>query len=777
MIRYRVEQRHTRRRTARALFAALTMLALIVASAELETATADGPDATSRLSDSDAKALALRAHAEAAAVDKLPQFYYRVQSGNGDVETMLDIEDCSLPLLTKALDEPISQDRWFQSGQTLAWSNGLVVWSNYGRKFKNETQQSNGDKYRQDRVWTIGDAFERSESDGRPARFVFVPKPESLWEGRLNQLGWFRVTPHQFWWAKGSSHDYQDTVSVISPELAAYQFVDSERFDGELCDVVESPTRAERLWIGRESQRLRGVLVFMFRGAMPAEPFYATEVVEKMAGRPIASQQEYQEWVEKLTGRQKIELSIAWNEMYFEQFGPNELMRFRDYREVAPGVWVPFREDRVFTHPAGNGQKRRKYIHLWAAVQEVRTDVDLTDSVEKLRPSDGDPVQDQRFGAVINYPFRRERTEHELLVLADEADRVPEKNAPLPRQQVLARAEHKYANAMRLVAAVTWRPQLESNLRRKVALINTLCGLTDDQKQKLELAGRGDIKRHIDRVTELGTQYELVKNDPGKLTDLSDKALLIRRSLLNFSNDDALLVKVLDKILTPEQITRYQPLREIIRAGGRARMDERDSGPALAIMLNETGITDGGLAALKDLPYVQYLSVARTKVSDAGLAHFKGLASLEQLDLGDTQVSDAGLVHLEGLTRLNTVSLENTPVTSAGVACLKRLTALRDLNLANTRVNDAALADLRELTNLERLRLDGTQTTDAGMVDLAELKKLWLLGLNNTRVTDTGLEPLRRLPRLEELGLAATPVTDAGVTKLRQASPRLRIYR
>jgi hypothetical protein len=762
--------------------ALLAIFSLLVTGGQCRLAAADGPEATSRRSDSDAKALALRVHAEAAAMDRLPMFYYRVQAGNGDVETMLDVEECSLPLLKKALDESISQKRWFQSGLTLAWSDTHAVWSTYDRAFKNERQESHGEHYWQDRVWSKTEVFSRNESDDQPARFAFSKNPEGAWEGRLNELGFLRVTPHQFWWASGSTNNYGDTISEIPPELAAYRFLDSEQFDGELCDVVESPSRAERLWIGRESRRLRGVLVSMIRGDIQGEPFYTTELVEKMAGRPIASQQEFQEWLAKLPARQKIELSIAWNESYFGQFGPNELIRFRDYREVAPGVWIPFRDDRVFTHPTGDGRKRHKYIRLWVAVQEVRTDFDLTETVQKLRPRDGDPVQDQRFGAVMNYTFRHDRTEHELLEMAEQADRDREKIAPQPKQQArgatgLARAVNKYSSSMRLVEAVTVPQQLEANLRKKVALIHHLCELTAAQKQKLELAGRGDLRRHVDHVVEIEAKYELVKSDLDKLSELADEALLIRRSVLNFSNDDSVLLKVLDKVLTPEQIARYQPLRDIIRAGGRARIDERDTGPVLAISLNETGVTDDGLAVVKELQNVQYLSVARTRVTDAGLAHLEALTTLEYLDLDDTRVTDAGLAHLAGLSRLNTISLQSVPVTSAGLAHMKGLTALRDVYLTNTRAGDAALVDLGALTNLERLRLDGTRVTDGGMLYLTGLKKLWLLGLSNTQVTDTGIELLKDLPRLEELGLAATPVTDAGVAKLRQALPRLRIYR
>jgi len=396
--------------------AGLTMFGLIVATPEFRTAAADEPRENSKFGDPEAKALALRVHAEAAAFDKLPRFYYRVQAGNGDVESMLDMEDCTLPWLKKALDEPISQERWFQSGETLAWSNRQAFWSTYDRKFKNETRELHGDTSRHDRVWTIGEAFQRDEADDHPTSFVLVQKPERIWERRLIQLAYFRVTPHQFWWGRSSAHG--DTISDIPPELAAYRLAGIEQFDDELCDVVESAARAERLWIGRESRRLRGVLVSTLRGGILPE-FYKTEFVANMAGKPISSRKEYQDWHAGLSARQKTELLIAWNEKYFGQFGPNELIRFRDYREVAPGVWIPFREDRAFTHPAKDGDKRRKYIHLWVAVQDVKTDVDLTETIEKLQPREGDQVQDQRFGVVVNYKYLRDRTQAELLELVD----------------------------------------------------------------------------------------------------------------------------------------------------------------------------------------------------------------------------------------------------------------------------------------------------------------------------------------------------------------------
>lgn len=360
----------------------------------------------------------------------------------------------------------------------------------------------------------------------------------------------------------------------------------------------------------------------------------------------------------------------------------------------------------------------------------------------------------------------------------DPADENSDMNAPLLERQVritaeVAKARHRYAGAIKLLDPVA----ADTCLRQKIAIVDQLCALTDAQKQKLRLVGRGDIKRLSARVEEIGTQFRLVENDADKIDELHEQALQLRRGLVVLSNDESLFVKVLEKLLTAEQTAKYQPLRDVFHVGGRAVMNYRGSGEGLAIVLNGTAFADGGFVQLNDLPNLRSLSLTGTKVTDAGLSHLKGLTSLEHLDLGDTQVTDAGLAHIEGLTKLETLGLENTHVTDAGLARLKELTGLRDLTLVKTRVTDAGLVHLKGLTNLERLRLDGTPVTDGGMVHLKRLNKLRQIVLDNTRVTDAGLEFLKGLTSLEELVLTSTQVTDAGVAELKQAFPGLRIYR
>lgn len=394
-------------------FCLLIIVAAVVVEHIAISSADDSQPKTPDLPTSESKALALAAHTAAAAVDKLPQFYYRALSGNAVVDTMRELDECSLELLKQAIDGPVAERDWLQWGVTLAWNERQALWSNSDNR---EGGTDDWNKLQHDRVWTANHAFERLGPKGEPAHFNFTP-PQQLWRNCLRELAYFRVTPHSFWWATSNYH--ADAISRVPVEQSSYRFAPRELFDGEMCDVVESPERRNRMWIGRESGRLRGVLTYFSRGMIPKEPFYKTEIVQEMAGRSFATEQEYEQWQRGVSDQQSTELAAAWNKSHFECFKPGELIRFRDYREVAPNVWIPFREDRAFTHSAGAAENRFKYIRLWIAVQDARTDFDLTETIQKLQPKEGEQIQDQRFGVPVKYNFRHDRTQREILELVD----------------------------------------------------------------------------------------------------------------------------------------------------------------------------------------------------------------------------------------------------------------------------------------------------------------------------------------------------------------------
>src|SRR5258707_11945120 len=61
------------------------------------------------------------------------------------------------------------------------------------------------------------------------------------------------------------------------------------------------------------------------------------------------------------------------------------------------------------------------------------------------------------------------------------------------------------------------RGRLDSLLMLNIESVAQVCGLSEAQRQKLWLAGRGDIKRFFDSVDELRRKFQSVKTDQNRL--------------------------------------------------------------------------------------------------------------------------------------------------------------------------------------------------------------------------------------------------------------------
>lgn len=212
------------------------------------------------------------------------------------------------------------------------------------------------------------------------------------------------------------------------------------------------------------------------------------------------------------------------------------------------------------------------------------------------------------------------------------------------------------------------------------------------------------------------------------------------------------------------------------------------------LRLDQSDLTDAGMAALAGMPGLTELHLEATRVTDAGLVHLAGLAHLGTLELASTEVTgvgfeplaglpvswlrlngspvtDEGLRHVAALSRLSGLFLSHTQAGDAGAAELARCKTLQYLELTGTRITDAGLARLAELPELQDLKVAGTGITDAGIATLAGLKKLRHLDVRGTAVTPAGLEPLKALPALEELGVT---VLGTGQLQALKGFPRLK---
>ena len=85
----------------------------------------------------------------------------------------------------------------------------------------------------------------------------------------------------------------------------------------------------------------------------------------------------------------------------------------------------------------------------------------------------------------------------------------------------------------------------------KLDWIQASCGISEDQKKKLQIAGRRDIKRFLDEMREMKRQYRQIKADPIQFAKLQQRLAEIQTSsAADLFGEASFLSKMLQRTLT-----------------------------------------------------------------------------------------------------------------------------------------------------------------------------------------------------------------------------------
>jgi hypothetical protein len=152
----------------------------------------------------------------------------------------------------------------------------------------------------------------------------------------------------------------------------------------------------------------------------------------------------------------------------------------------------------------------------------------------------------------------------ELQVTEDLADADADQ-LPIAKQRVILFArtydDLVYGNGSDAVDA---RTRLERRLQQKLEKIDRIIALTDAQKQKLHLAGRGDIKRLLDRTEKLRTlcSRSADVSDMNQfrmwILELKREVAALRHPLDAGPFDtDSLMEKCMKTMLTADQVSKF----------------------------------------------------------------------------------------------------------------------------------------------------------------------------------------------------------------------------
>ncbi len=176
----------------------------------------------------------------------------------------------------------------------------------------------------------------------------------------------------------------------------------------------------------------------------------------------------------------------------------------------------------------------------------------------------------------------------------------------------------------RAAATESVRSRLAKVLQYEIEIIDHLCELTEPQKQKLELAGRGDVERLYDGLDKRRMKIPSVMNDEKKLNQLLGEMAQLKQTFESGPfGRGALFRKAVEKNLTAEQAVKYEPVRQVLQGGGFVGTAERGREVVLGIVLIGEGFSDEIVAQLKRLSTLGSLRLFGTKVTDAGIAELQ----------------------------------------------------------------------------------------------------------------------------------------------------------
>jgi hypothetical protein len=202
------------------------------------------------------------------------------------------------------------------------------------------------------------------------------------------------------------------------------------------------------------------------------------------------------------------------------------------------------------------------------------------------------------------------------------AARAQEANAPGPDDQQGAWTDDQfYGWVDQIVSGINDRDvpvngRLDERLNLKLDWIEASCRTSDEQKKKLQIAGRRDIKRFLDEMREMKRQYRQVKADPIQFAKLQKRLAEIQTSsAADLFGEASFLSKMLARALSDAQKVAYAKAAEESRAfEHRAAVEQAVRFCDLAI-----GLTDDQRRRLTELFVNETRQMKRKESSELSL--------------------------------------------------------------------------------------------------------------------------------------------------------------
>lgn len=120
-----------------------------------------------------------------------------------------------------------------------------------------------------------------------------------------------------------------------------------------------------------------------------------------------------------------------------------------------------------------------------------------------------------------------------------------------------------FGNSLHTANASAARVQIDKALDLQIASLSGICPISETQRKKLQLAGRGDVKRFFDKLEEKRARFDLVKRDRNKFGNFYQEIIPLQAMLAaGLFREGSLFSKTLRSTLNDEQAARFARLQE-----------------------------------------------------------------------------------------------------------------------------------------------------------------------------------------------------------------------
>ena len=244
------------------------------------------------------------------------------------------------------------------------------------------------------RVWNGRECIELSKpSTSDRAMVVLANKTElGRWfEHFWLTLSWLRAGPHTFWWTSERPEGQEQLFG--QPE--EYVLIGQEPFRGRECYVLDCAATFRTLYVGVDDHRLHGLTRHALESWTHPEIERVLMELAAQHGASLTSPQEYDQWLH----RQPLELQHAISKEYSVRLRPVAKPQathwLDDYRQVAPGCYLPMDQGYTIFRHTGPDQMVED-VRRQMKVTRIRVNEPLEDSLFDVRIPDGAQVEDRR---------------------------------------------------------------------------------------------------------------------------------------------------------------------------------------------------------------------------------------------------------------------------------------------------------------------------------------------------------------------------------------------